>query len=225
MYYNPITHWPLNELSGTAAINYGSLGTAANGTYNGGVTLNQTDAPGGFRAGLWDGLGGSCDILTPILISAFNSSRGTVHILAKVYNAGVWTDATLRTLLRLAFVGSSTAHIVLLRHNADNILYSEMHNNPFSTVSWPVQTTSSLDWMQFAFSWDSVNDVTTLYYNGLPVHAGDYPNISIADPLSEAKLGNWAIFNSFYGYISSAAIYDKVLTNTQIGDIYMMTGI
>ena len=60
--YNPIAYWPMNELTGTTMVNYGSLGTAANGTYSG-VTLDQVDAPGGGRAGLLDGVNDNVNIL------------------------------------------------------------------------------------------------------------------------------------------------------------------
>jgi len=40
---SPIAYWRLNETSGTTAVNLGSLGPAANGTYVGGVVLGVPD--------------------------------------------------------------------------------------------------------------------------------------------------------------------------------------
>ncbi len=39
---NPIAYWRLGEASGTTAVNLGSLGSAVDGTYQGGVTLGTT---------------------------------------------------------------------------------------------------------------------------------------------------------------------------------------
>lgn len=38
---NPLLFYKMNEVSGSTAINYGSVGSAANATYTGGFTLNQ----------------------------------------------------------------------------------------------------------------------------------------------------------------------------------------
>ena len=42
--YNPLVYFPMNETAGLTAVNYGSLGTAANGTYTGVTLANAQSA-------------------------------------------------------------------------------------------------------------------------------------------------------------------------------------
>ena len=82
---NPIAYWKLDETSGTTAINYGTLGTAANGTYSG-ATLGQVAAPGGGLAPLFDGANDLLNIYSVALQGAFNGATGSALIFGMVYN-------------------------------------------------------------------------------------------------------------------------------------------
>lgn len=92
----PIAYWPLNDASGTAAVNL--VDTALNGAYTG-VDLAQAQAP--FVAPLF-GTGDYCNIYTTGLNTVLNRSEGSAVAWVKVAASGVWTDGADRKAFYIA---------------------------------------------------------------------------------------------------------------------------
>ena len=108
----PIAYWPLNDASGTAAV---ELVAGMNGTYSG-VDLAQAQAP--FVAPLF-GDGDFCNIYSAGLnaLKAF-FTEGTVSIWAKVSGAGVWSDGVARRIF--AVISASNQEDYTIRRGVTN---------------------------------------------------------------------------------------------------------
>ena len=138
----------MNELTGTTIVNYGSLGTAANGTYSG-VTLDQIDAPGGGRAGLWDGVNDQGNPWSAALAAAHTPTEQTVPIWWRVYDAAVWTDATYRQIIQVAYDTNTNRAYAGRVSITDNGIYGVIRTNgvyksttttSYANLSWHLST-------------------------------------------------------------------------------------
>ena len=161
---NLIAYWPLNETSGSNADNI--EGTAArDGTYVG-VTLDSILGPDGVgQAGRWDGSNDSCNIFSASLDAAFDPTEGSLGIWARVFNVGVWTDATFR-------------RIVFLFASNDNLISHTKDNSPNNTVEYMYEAgniaeiitqsgLSTTDWFHMMITWSVTDDEVIAYFNGV----------------------------------------------------------
>lgn len=222
--YNPIAYWPLSELVGIAAVNYGSLGVAANATFDG-VTLNQIDAPGGTRAGLWDGADDSVLAHSAALAAAFGYAAGTILIWCKVAGAANWTDGAGRVA---AIIGQNAIDRYQMgKSGADNQIewYMSLGGTGESVTHTPISETG---WYLSTHTWSNAGDAYKAYYNdaqtgltqtGLGISSGvldsDY-----------CRLGAYAgAAYEWHGYLAHCAIYTSVLTQPQIATIYAAGGV
>jgi hypothetical protein len=220
----PIAYWPLNETSGTEAINYGSLGTAANGTLGAAgaaPTLGAIAAPGGGLAPSFDGSNDTINIYTAALNTSFPRTLGSMSIWWKVSAAGVWTDGTVNTLYR-CFVDAS--NYVILRKSATNNVVEFFYNAGGTSETLTSTAYNNTSWNMMALTWTDAGDEVKWYNNGSQTGAtqtgiGTFSgNLSTLDtaigsagtPASEVWSGN----------LAHAAIWNKVLTAAEIAALY-----
>lgn len=209
----PVAYWPLNEASGSAAINYGTLGAPANGTYTG-VTL--ANAPGPDRltmAPLFDGANDYVDIKTGALETVWSMGGAEWSIMAwwKVYNAAVWTDGTLRMILNAYDTANNAEQIV--RGTVPNQFYDSYWVAGAVTQS-NVTSAGPTDWVCTVATRSETADELKYYRNG-------------AWLATDTTIGTWAAsapwdkiligagqstpVQVWYGWIAHVAAWDRAL--------------
>lgn len=212
--YVPLVYYPMNELTGSVAVNLGSLGSAANGTYTG-VTLNDTAGPGGQGAPLFDGANDYLNILNAAITAAWDAGGDQWSILAwfKAYNAGVWTDGLNRTIL--------TQY-----EDADNYLsiYKNSANNTLTTVLWKAGGVSEIHsetpfdattWKCLLVARDEASDEVIPYIDGSPLTTlttiGTWAS---AAPWSKLLVGANATTPTlvWYGWLQHLAMFNRTLS-------------
>ena len=161
--------WPLSEHSGTAVKN--EIGTDKNGTLGAGAAAPMLAVAGigdGRSCFSFDG-GDYVDIYSPALAAAWNGDKYSVGILARVPNAAVWADATVRVFLRLGTVGG-TADQLQLRKSATANTLSLIHR--VNAVSYQVDNSSlgaTTSWFLISLTVDRSADAVKAYLNGVQV--------------------------------------------------------
>ena len=223
--YNPILYMPMNELTGTTIVNYGSLGTAANGTYSG-VTLNQIDAPGGGRAGLWDGVNDQGNPWSAALAAAHTPTEQTVLIWWRVYNAAVWTDATYRQAIQVAYDTNTNRAYAGRVSITDNGIYGVIRTNG-AYKSTTTTSYANLSWHLSALTVSYSADQFKHYEDATQIGATQTGLGTWANAITDAytKIGSQGGSVWWYGYLAHAAIYNSVLTLPQIANIYAAGGV
>lgn len=210
---SPIAYWKLDETSGTTAINYGSLGAAANGTYSG-VTLNQIDAPGGTRAGLWDGVNDYTNIYSAALSAAFSGQIGTVLLFVKPYNVGVLTDGAERRLIEI--YASASGRMLLRKLTTNNTL--QYLRISASTKSVTKSDYASTDWALMASTYSTASDELKAYYNNSQEGATQSSIGAFGGSTTHAVIGSnyLAASERWYGYICHVVLFTSVLSLANI---------
>lgn len=216
---SPIAYWPLNETSGTAVINYGTLGTAANGSYTG-VTLASTTAPGGTLAPYWDGTNDSATLTSTALNTAFNRSEFTMMAWAKM--DFLWSEAIYREVMAARVNNTNRAYFIKLNANGQ---FAFLYNGNSATTkqqTWTGQT--STGWMHFAMTVSVANNRVYTYINGVQF---DSPNSGITAFVGNptTTLGVDGVSSRWKGWIAHSAIWNRPLTTTEITNLYTLGGV
>jgi hypothetical protein len=142
--------WPLVDITaGTtvhAFVNGSRDGTLA------GWDLQNAEGPlyQGGSAPLSGDAGDYGNILSASLSSIFDGDVGSVLCAVKVSNADVWTDGTVRLILRLW--NDADNRVQLYRHDTNNKLYFYREADGTGWGIWP--TLSSVRWLWLGMSWD-----------------------------------------------------------------------
>lgn len=158
---NLIGYWPLWEASGSVADNY--EGTAArDGAYTG-VSLGETGIGDGRTCPLFDGANDFCNVYTANFAAAFNGAECTIMMWLKVFDAGVWTDETLRGGF---YAAKGTSDIYSFQKQAaDNeLLFRRRATGTFSQVL--KSGISETGWMCLGMTASKTADEFKAYYNG-----------------------------------------------------------
>jgi hypothetical protein len=157
-----IAYWPLNEASGgTTAVNAEGT-TARNGTYTN-VTLGTVGIGDGNTAASFDGSTSHLNVFSSSLASAFNGAEGTYACWLRVSGAGVWSDATIRRVVRV--IVNATNQILLFRSSNNNtigVTYTAGGTN--LTQGFAIGGTT--EWAHLALTWSKAADQVIGYWNG-----------------------------------------------------------
>lgn len=157
-----IAYWPLWEPSGATANDIS--GNARNGSYTG-ATLGQTGIGDGHTAPLFDASGDFCNVFSASLQAAFNGAEGALMCWARVFDAGVWTDGTLRHFLNFG-VDSSNNYAALVRSTVNNrIAFNRAGGGTTRQIAFNGVTT--LNWFHFAGAWSESGGEVNAYLNGV----------------------------------------------------------
>jgi hypothetical protein len=165
----PIAYWPLDEASGTVAVNYGTLGAVANGEYRNSVTLGAPGIGDGRTAAFLNGSSHFINLYSAALAVAFKGAEGTVLLWARVANAGVWIDAATRDLL---YLGADTSNRVRVQKTATNNTLQYVYTAG-GTAESEASVQSSTDWFSVAITWSKSADRVIYYFNGGAVGSVD----------------------------------------------------
>lgn len=222
----PIAYWPMNELSGTAAINYGTLGAGANGVYSG-ATLAQVAAPGsiGGLAPLFDGNDDLCNVYSAALNGGFNGNLLTFAIWWKVSAAGDWTDGTNRDVV--SFYIDANNYIEMNKGTVNNTFRILMRSG---AVQKNIDSTAyaNTDWNLLVWTNTDAGDEQKWYMNGLQLGTTQTGIGTWAGNLAAAStaLGNsgTGVAKDWKGYLAHAAIWDRILTSTELALLYTGAG-
>lgn len=159
---SPIAYWPLNDASGSAAVNL--VSAALNGAYTA-CTLAQAQAP--FTAPLFDGSTSYCNIYTAALNTAWNRSETSLSIWVKVAAAGVWTDATNRRAFSM--FTSSTQDGMFCGRTSTNGQFTHFDYLGGATKSVLLTGQSFTAWKHVVLTVSDANDQCIVYHNGAQV--------------------------------------------------------
>lgn len=216
---NLLVAFPLSEGSGSTIVNAAPSGSGYNGSYTG-VTWDGTLSPFGTPVPLWDGTSDYGNIYTTALASAFNGTAGTIVLWGKVGAASVWTDGTLRQLLRIAVDANNDVYI--RRATANNSL-QYIYVAGGTTKSILLSGQSSLDWLNLALTWDraaGANGELKAFTNGIQTGStqtslGAWLGVPAATTTTIGAV-NTTPSQVFSGYLAGVGIWSKALTAAQI---------
>ncbi len=203
-----VGHWKLVETSGTSAADSSANGN--NGTYSGGVTLNQTGPyPGaGAIAADFDGVNDRVDatVVNNTQLQSTVSIAAWVYLDSYVNNAAVLENGSSSNYFSMALNGSGQFR---LQWAADSVT---------STTTVPLGT-----WIHLAATYDGTT--VRLYQNGQLV-AAQNKSISWSAFTGALALGYSPIGSAEYldGKLFDVRLYNTALTSTEVTDLYGLVG-
>jgi hypothetical protein len=184
-----------------------------------GVTLGSASGGHLTNAYTFDGTNDNVNIYTSDLNSTLNPDEGTLVTWAKVTNAGVWTDATNRWLVRL-FTDNNN-RIDLYKTSTSNIMNLE---TSFGGVGKTISiSNSSTGWIEIVATWSKSANQLKLYINGSQVGStltglgtwtGNFSSTNVSIGSSGAGSTPWS------GLINDVRLYTRALSSDEIADMY-----
>ncbi len=214
--YDPtglIGFWPLNETSGTTAIDYSGLGH--DGTYVG-VTLGDPGVPGmGFTSPFFDGVNDFVNIYSAALAAAFSGAELTITGFGMV-NPGAWTDGVSRRAV--TFETNANNQHFLKKDNTNNVFEERATNGGVSRLFQIID--GGADFFHFALTVSESADEAQGYLRGLPIGGvlnglGVYAGALLATrtligALTTAPLLPW------HGWQGPCTLWSRALTPAEI---------
>lgn len=153
-----IGYWPLWEFDGAVA--YDISGNGRNGAYTG-VDLKYPGIGDGHTCPYFDGVSDYVNIYSASLAAAFNGAEGTIIIWSKVFNVGVWTDATTRYVFR--FLVNANNFVALYKGGDNNFYWRYSSGGILNQVGL---TTTILNFMHMGLTWSKSNDRMRAFFGG-----------------------------------------------------------
>lgn len=207
---NPMAFWPLNETSGTTAIDYAG---GFNGTYNGNVTLGVPGA-----------IAGSAD--TAAYFDGTNAYVGTPLQLNNMPNVTLlgWIRRETNQLNRTGLFGQN-----------DLIEFGYIDNNTIQAwvddfdqaVNVSPNPIPNQQWGQVGLVLNS--GLATVYVNGSPAGMTNLPSANYGSNAFTFNIAGGGIFdtigangNWFNGRVDEVAVYNRALTSDEICSLYFL---
>lgn len=203
-----------NELVGTVANDDSPENN--DGSYSN-VTLDAIDSPvPGDRAPLFNGSTSFVNAGSAGLFSDINTAEGSISIWIKVASAGVWTDGTVRRLVRLATGAGNEMYIQ--RAAANNILQFVYVAGGVSDV---VNKTgaSETDWVHIVMTWSKSNDRLRAYWNGALVGTATTLGTWVG-AINSVTIGGQGAALVWSGYLSHYRLYNRELTAAEVLELF-----
>lgn len=215
---SPIVYFPLDETSGSVVVNYGTL-SSANGTYSG-PTLAQIDAPGGGKAPSFDGSNDYVNIYSAALAGAFDGQVGSISWWDKVTNDDVWTDRSTDIAFTLA---TDASNYISYQKRSSNQNYARVYYDAAGDLVNINTLLAGTGWYHKVITWDDVANEVKLYING-----EQWGDTQLASTWTGSLASNSCVIGEYAppsglpwnGSISHFAIWDRVLTATELGNLY-----
>jgi len=196
---NPLIYLRLGETSGTTGVNFGQIGGAANGTYSGSYTLNQTGAlvgntsnPGDPNPAVVFSNGGN--LTTP----AFGYSGNS-------FSVEFWFKAPNLTTANLV----SAAGLFNFNLSSTNLTFSAPGGSVTTSKDGQNQPLKSNQWYYVVGTYDGDSKTMSLYLNGQQVATLDNVTLTPSTDSYSLTLGG----SSASVYLDEVAFYDQVLNN------------
>lgn len=217
---NPVGYWRLNETSGATATNLGSVGAAANSTYQGGALQNAAALyDDGDVSTSFDGVN---DFVAVPNNAQFNTTNHALRTVELVFNA----DTTAGRQVLYEEGGTTNSFAIYI----DN---GRLYVTGRDAGAWgPANISTAINAGQtyhVAFTFDSPNSIFRGYVDGVeigntPVNA-IFPAHTAAIGIGSMRDGTWFHDGAqsgngryFNGRISDVAIYNSVLTAQELED-------
>ena len=216
----PIGYWKLDELSGTTALNYGTLGAAGNGAYSG-PTLAQVAAPGGGLAPSFDGVNDRVDIHTATLESEFTPLLYTLLIWFKI-TVGTWLDGLDRPCIH---IGVNTDNRTGLWKAAANNTITNSYRAGGTTDLVNSTDIINTSWHLTALTVSKAADELKAYIDGVQIGTtqGTLDTWVGAITTAYTHIANYDGSSYFgKGNFAHAAVFNKILTQPQLANIYAL---
>jgi len=208
--YGPIAYWPLWEATGATA--QCLVNPAQNGTAVGVTWANDITGSFGTPAPFFDGANDYVNIYSAALSAALDGLAGTLMIWAKVANVGVWTDAVTRNLFRVVDTDDWNELIYIDKRDVVNTMrWSYTANavtDAVSTGGW-----TSVAWVCFMLTWDSVADQLKAYADGTQQGVTQNTLGVWAGAIDTAVIGASTIVPNapYHGWLAHCAVWDRAL--------------
>ena len=218
-----IGYWKMDETSGETAVDSSPQGN--NGAYTG-VTLANTAMPAaiGGSAPYFDGANDSLNVQSAGFASDFIGTTGSVILFAKMFNAGVWTDGTLRVLFTFLANNSnyvqiykdSSSNQLNFRYKAGNINEDVAHGS-FSPTTWFVP----------AITWDKTADGMKAYINGSQVGTTQTIAGTFTGSLTSSVLGANSTTPDYVtnGWVGHAMVLNRAATPAETLTVAQWAGL
>lgn len=219
--YNPIVYFPMNEAALPTAVNRGTLGTAANGTYTG-VTLGQTGIGDRETCPYFDGAADYLNGSSAAFIAAFNGNEGAIQSWFRVLNAGAWIDAASRYIFRFE---TATGDRVYLRKTAvNNQLEVSTREGGVDRTGTTLTLGGSTTWHVAHVLWSKTGGYFRLHLDGaaVPVVNTVFAN-GIGGVISATKVNFGAVSilpaQVWNGWLAHVSIWTRPLTTAEMADL------
>lgn len=216
--YAPIAYWPLAEASGTAAVNYGTLGTDANGAYTGVDLANAIGPDGVNSAPYFDGTNDYVNVLTNAFKGAIAPAIGTIMVWIKRPADPGWNASDADYFVEFRF--SSSSYVIRIYKSNATIVFRYQSGATVVTLS---ATESSTDWLHLALTWTVAGNELKAYRNGSQLGTTKTGLVAPTGDLSLATIGALDLNpnNPWLGHLAHVAVWTSVLTAAQIADLYV----
>lgn len=205
--HNPELYWRMGELTGTTAVD--SSGNGNDGTYNSGVTLGQPGAIAG-------------DSSTSVLFDNTTSAK-----ITSLYSP--FTVGSQRTFMGWAYRNATTDADQLFGSDGVNPAMLRLEPGSEDVKFWAETSTGgglwsaawpgTSQWVHWALTYDDSTSTAELFINGTSqgskttgdVFSGSSGHIVVGGPYSSSF---------FNGYMQDFAIFESILSATDIAAIY-----
>jgi len=196
---NPLIYLSLGEITGTTAVNLGKIGAAANGTYSGSYTLNQTGALAGNTSNPGDP--------NPAVVFSNGGKLTTPEIgySGNSFSVEFWFKAPTLTSATLVSGGS----LFNFSLSSTNLTFSASGTSVTSSKDGQNQPLKSNQWYYVVGTYDGDSKTITLYLNGQQVATRDNVSITPSTDSYSLTLGG----STASVYLDEVAFYDQVLNN------------
>jgi hypothetical protein len=161
----PLVYFPMDEVSGSVAKNWGSLGIAANGSYTG-ADLHSAPGPKGSGAPFFDGVNDFGSMYSAAFCTAFDAIGGECSIgcWCKVYGAAAWTESVEKEVMRISS-GVPYSRVLYQRINSGNDLQTRWDGG--GVLLAKTASDKPLDWFHILMTVSLSADAMRFYVNGV----------------------------------------------------------
>lgn len=210
-----LAYWPIGEASGTACLDLS--GNGYNGTYTA-VTLAQA-GNNSRTSGLWDGSTSYANVFSAGLAAAVNGAEGSLLLWGKVSAAGVWTDATTRSLFRLN-VSDVTSLVDVQRTTTDGTIRNR-YTAGSTAKARNVAPLSTTGWFHLAMTWSKANDRINNYLDGAAFGATITGLGTWGGTITDVIIGATALTPSqvWSGYLQDVILFNRELTAAEVASV------
>lgn len=217
---SPLAYWPLDERSGSTAVNLANA--SGNGAYTG-VDLAQSQPP--FIAPLFDGANDYCNIYSAWLNTNFNRNELTFAAWAKPYDAGVWTDGVTRHVIWLAT--NSTQEVIQVRKNTTNNQFLLQYILGGTAKSVTLSSQSWTTWTHLAVTNSKSGDAMMAYINGAQVGTtqtslGTSSGNNIITTQATIGASSTTPGSVWSGWLAHAALWNRALSAAEVARLAVM---
>jgi large repetitive protein len=214
----PIAYWPLDELSGSTAVDIS--GNARNGAHTG-VTLLQTGMGDGGASPLYDGVNDYTNIYSASLAGAFNGAEGSAAIWLRVANSGIWTDVTAR---RAFVIQIDSGNRFRIGRSSTNSRIDCDYSAGSTTKTVGISSLSSVDWLHFAITWSKSADQMKVYLSGAQsgttqTALGTWSGGALSSSACVIGAATTAPVNAWSGYEAHAALWTRALPAAEVAEL------